>query len=94
MLYCLLATFCVATLITWGFAIDVRVHNGTTPNAGQPPCHEWSQWGSIRFRSLICAYAPWGIHVDERAKSRKIYPPENVSLLFVSRVPVTRALAP
>ena len=35
--------------------------------------------GSIRFRPLICMYPPWGVRVDELAKSRKI------PLLFVSR---------
>ena len=27
------------------------------------------KWGSIRSRPLICAYAPWGVRVDELAKS-------------------------
>ena len=32
------------------------------------------QWGPIRFRPIICTYAPWGVRVDELAKSR-IVPP-------------------
>ena len=32
----------------------------------------FTRWGSIRFRPPTCAYALWGVRVDELAKSRKI----------------------
>ena len=35
------------------------------------------QWGSLRFRPLTCTYAPWGVRVDELAKSRKITHPKH-----------------
>ena len=48
----------------WMFAMSsvVRVASRSIP----------PQWESIRFRPLICTYAPWGVRVDGLAKSRKI----------------------
>ena len=45
------------------------------------------QWGSTRFRPLICTYAPCGpsVRVDEPAKSRKIPTRKVLRLFLVSR---------
>ena len=42
------------------------------------------QWGSTRFRPLICTYAPWGIRVVSLPKTRKI-PTRKISPLFFVR---------
>ena len=34
-------------------------------------CSVLPQWGSIRFRPLTCAYAPWGVRADGLVKPRK-----------------------
>jgi len=39
------------------------------------------QWGSLRFRPLTSTYAPWGVRVDELAKSRKITHPKHFTAL-------------
>ena len=54
------------------YLVQVRVASHST----SPQC------GPIRFRPLICTYAPWGVRVDELAKSRTT-PTRNNSLLFL-----------
>ena len=43
------------------------------------------QRGSIRFRPLICTYAPWGVHVGVLAKSTKRPTRKILPFFFVSR---------
>ena len=43
------------------------------------------QWGSIRSRPPIRTYAPWGVRVDEQAKSRQMPTRNNLPLFLASR---------
>ena len=61
------------------------LHNVRVVSRSNPP-----QWWPIRNRPPICACAPWGVRVDELAKSRKIPTRKYLPLFFVSRTPRER----
>ena len=63
---------------------DLPFSTPSEKGAGREPFNS-TQWGPIRFRPRTCTYAPWGVRVDEPAKSRKKTHPKKLPLVSESR---------